>query len=146
MNQRLPALVLACALLAGCSAVGDIRDESGTMSSSKKSSGGTGSSGGLLEDVNLWPFGSSGKERSRVPANATEYRCESGKSFYLRPLADGAMWLIAPDREIRLPRLPGAEAGRYGVARVVLEVRGDAADLTDPPALFAGCKKPGGKS
>jgi hypothetical protein len=53
----------------------------------------------------------------------------------------GAVWLIAPDREIRLEKLAGAEAGRYGVDKVVLEISGENATLLDPPTQFAGCKR-----
>lgn len=91
--------------------------------------------------VNLWPFGEPATaELSRKPANATEYRCDEGKVFYVRSLDAGAVWLIAPDREIRLDKLPGE--GRYGVGRVALELSGQAATLTDPPGPpFTGCKK-----
>jgi hypothetical protein len=88
----------------------------------------------------LWPFGEpSGNERDRKPANATEYRCDGGKLFYVRNLDANSVWLIAPDREIRLEKL--AE-GRWGVGRVVLEVTGAGATLTDPPTQFTGCKRP----
>jgi membrane-bound inhibitor of C-type lysozyme len=91
--------------------------------------------------VSLWPFGGSGggTELSRAPKNATEYRCDGGRSFWVRNLEDGAVWLIAPDREIRLAR--AAAAGRYSAGRVVLELSGDEASLADPPASFSGCKR-----
>jgi len=90
----------------------------------------------------LWPFGEGGgTELSRKPANAAEYRCESGKGFFVRDLDAGAVWLIAPDREIRLDKLPGAETGRYGAGKVVLEISGQNAALLDPPTQFAGCKR-----
>ena len=89
--------------------------------------------------VSLWPFGASEtSENSRKPANATEYRCDGAKTFYVRSLDGGAVWLIAPDREIRLDKQAD---GRYGVGRVLLEISGDGATLTDPPAVFAGCKR-----
>lgn len=92
--------------------------------------------------INLWPFGSSeSTEISRKPANATEYVCEGNKRFYVRSLDAGAVWLIAPDREIRLEKLAGAEGTRYGVGRIVLELSAQSATLTDPPAQFAGCKR-----
>jgi hypothetical protein len=81
-----------------------------------------------------------GQERDRRPANATEYRCDGNRRFYVRSLDAGALWLIAPDREIRLEKL--AE-GRWGVGRVVLEMSGNDAQLTDPPATFTGCKRAG---
>jgi len=90
----------------------------------------------------LWPFGEGGAtELSRKPADATEYRCEGGKSFFVRDLDAGALWLIAPDREIRLDKLPGAQTARYGVGKVVLEISGPNATLLDPPTQFAGCKR-----
>jgi hypothetical protein len=90
----------------------------------------------------LWPFGEGGAtEVSRKPANAAEYQCDGNRRFYVRNMEGGAVWLIAPDREIRLEKLAGD--GRYGVGRVVLEISGAAATLIDPPgAPFTGCKKP----
>jgi len=99
--------------------------------------------GGCSSDSvsSLWPFGDSDTpEASRKPANATEYRCDGGKGFYVRSLDAGAVWLIAPDREIRLDKLPD---GRYGVGRVALEIDADRAQLSDPPALFSNCKRAG---
>ena len=93
------------------------------------------------EGFRLWPFGEGGAtEVARKPANSTEYACESNRRFYLRNIEGGALWLIAPDREIRLDKLPGE--GRYGAGRVLLEISGQAATLADPPAAqFTGCKK-----
>ena len=64
--------------------------------------------------VNLWPFGSDTvQERSRTPANATEYQCAAGKRFYVRTLEGGtAVWLILPEREVRLERL-GPDCARW---------------------------------
>ena len=94
--------------------------------------------------ASLWPFGErANSELSRRPANATEYRCDAGKVFYVRNLDGGAVWLIAPDREIRLDKLAGAESGRYGVDKVQLELHGEGASLLDPPAQFAGCRRAG---
>ncbi len=91
---------------------------------------------------NLWPFGErESTEQSRKPANATEYRCEGGKGFFVRPLDDGAVWLIAPDREIRLAKIEGAQGTSYGVGRVLLEISAQSATLFDPPASFTGCKR-----
>lgn len=89
----------------------------------------------------LWPFGEGGaSEVNRKPANAAEYQCDGNRRFYVRTIDAGAVWLIAPDREIRLDKLPGE--GRYGVGRVALELSGQAATLTDPPGPpFTGCKK-----
>ena len=91
--------------------------------------------------VKLWPFAEGGPtETAQVPANSTEYRCEGGRRFFVRQAGANSVWLIAPDREIRLERI-GAEGTRYGVGRVQLDLAGDDATLTDPPANFAGCKR-----
>ena len=87
----------------------------------------------------LWPFGSKDTELSRAPANATEYKCDGGKSFWVRNLPDNAVWLIAPDREIRLEKQAGESS--YGVGKVLLELSGEGATLYDPPATYAGCKR-----
>lgn len=104
----LPALALTAALLGGCSA------------------------------SSLWPFGSSDTELSRAPVNATEYKCDGNKTFWVRTLPDNAVWLIAPDREIRLEKRSGET---YGVGKVLLELSGESATLYDPPATYAGCKR-----
>jgi hypothetical protein len=104
-----PLLALAVSLLAGC--------------------------GG----VSLWPFGGDAAERSRTPANATEYRCDGGKAFWVRNLEGGDVWLIAPDREIRLAKRESGSGWASG--RILLEINGDNASLLDPPASFSGCKR-----
>ena len=92
--------------------------------------------------INLWPFSEPGStEVSRKPANATEYRCEGGKVFYVRNLDAGAVWLIAPDREIRLEKTAGATDTVYGAGKVRLEIAAQSATLLDPPAQFLGCKQ-----
>ena len=97
--------------------------------------------------ISLWPFGEPGStELSRKPANATEYKCESGKVFYVRDLDAGAVWLIAPDREIRLEKLAGSEGMVYGVGKLRLEITAQNATLLDPPAQFLGCKRADARS
>ena len=96
---------------------------------------------------NVWPFAERGAtEQSRKPSNSTEYRCEGGKLFYVRNLDAGAVWLIAPDREIRLEKLAGAAGTVYGVGKVRLEITAQGATLFDPPAQFLGCKQFEGKN
>lgn len=80
------------------------------------------------------------QETDRKPANATEYRCDGNRVFYVRQIDGGAVWLIAPDRQIRLEKITD---GRWGVGRVVLETSGTEARLVDPPAQFTGCKRAG---
>jgi hypothetical protein len=99
--------------------------------------------GGCGSTVSVWPFGTSGPaESSREPANATEYRCDGGKRFFVRPMEDGAAWLIAPDRQIRLARTGGPDSNRFSAGRVTLEIEGQTARLADPPTEFTGCRVP----
>jgi len=97
--------------------------------------------------ISVWPFGESGsKEISRKPADATEYRCVGGKAFYVRNLDGNAVWLIAPDREIRLEKPAGAAGMTYAAGKVRLEINAGDATLVDPPAQFVGCKRADAKS
>jgi membrane-bound inhibitor of C-type lysozyme len=89
---------------------------------------------------NLWPFGGSGDKyvgRDRTPPNSTAYQCTSGKRFYVRKLEDGAVWLILPDREVRLAR---DSDSRYSNGITVLEFSGSEASLSEGPAASNGCK------
>lgn len=96
--------------------------------------------------VNLWPFGSdTAPERSRAPANATEYQCDAGKRFYVRYLdGGGSAWVILPEREFRLDKVAAASGTRYSNGSATLEVNGNEAALADAPAIsFIGCKGAG---
>ena len=100
-------------------------------------------------DMNLKkynPFsGDPVQERSRTPANATEYQCAAGKRFSVRILEGGAaVWLILPEREVRLEKL-GAGAGmRYSNGIAVLELNGSDASLSDgAAATYSACKTGG---
>ena len=97
--------------------------------------------------VNLWPCRSdTAPERSRAPANATEYQCDAGKRFHVRYLdGGGAAWVILPEREFRLDKVAAASGTRYSNGSATLEVNGNEAALADPPAIsFTGCKGAGG--
>lgn len=98
-------------------------------------------------DMNLRkyvPFGGDAyQERSRIPANATEYQCAGGKRLYVRTLdAGGAVWLILAERELRLDRIGSSQ--RYGKGNTVLELNGSEATLADGgPATYTACKTGG---
>lgn len=96
--------------------------------------------------VKVWPFGGDTaiQERSRSPANATEYLCAGGKRIYLRRLDGGdAVWLILPERELRLDRV-GSDGTRYGKGAMVLQLAENAATLTDgSTSPVTGCKTGG---
>jgi membrane-bound inhibitor of C-type lysozyme len=92
-------------------------------------------------NVNLWPFGGEGaQDRPIKPANSTEYQCNNGKRFYVRNLENGAaVWLIYPDRQVRLDKV--GSGARYSNGIAMLEIIGNEATLTDGPAIsYAGCK------
>ena len=91
---------------------------------------------GSMDVGSLWPFGASDEEKDRRPANAVEYRCGDGKRFYVRTLEGGAVWLMLPDRDVRLEKLPD---GRYGVGRGTLDLGASEATLTDPPNTSPNC-------
>ncbi|MCM2290143.1 MAG: MliC family protein [Sulfuritalea sp.] len=98
-------------------------------------------------DINVkkyLPFGgdSTIQERPRTPANAVEYQCAGNKRFFLRTLEGGAaVWLILPERELRLDRLGAGEGTRYSKGNTVLELGGAEATLTDGATpSFTGCK------
>lgn len=100
-----------------------------------------GGCGGL----NVWPFGSEPlQERSRIPANAVEYRCPGGQRFYVRWLDGGeAAWVILSDREVRLDKTAGA-ATRYSNGITSLDVEAGNARLSDRSSTLDGCKTASG--
>lgn len=98
-------------------------------------------------NVNLWPFGGEDRpERSRVPANATAYQCDGGRTLYVRMLENGgAAWVILPDREIRLERTGSAAATNYAFRATLLELRGaEAVLLEGSKPVLTGCKAAAG--
>lgn len=98
-------------------------------------------------NVNVWPFGGEKvQDRSRPPANATEFQCQGGKRFHVRYLDNGsAAWVILPEREFRLDKTAAESGTRYGNGIAVLDINGSEASLADSSATsFANCKAAGG--
>ena len=98
-----------------------------------------------MPSVNLWPFGDTKPaERTRTPANATEYRCDGGKGFYLRTLEAGtAVWLIYPDRQVRLEKQTTGSGTRYTNGVATLRLEEGVASLSDGPVIsYNNCKVP----
>ena len=97
-------------------------------------------------DINVkkyLPFtGDAVQERSRTPANATEYQCAAGKRIYVRTLEGGAaVWLILPERELRLDRLAPDNSTRYGKGNVSLELIGNTLAIKDGNTIpYLDCK------
>lgn len=100
-------------------------------------------------DMNLKkyiPFtGDASPERSRTPANATEYQCAGGKRLYVRMLDGGeAVWLILAEREVRLERIGSSQ--RYSKGNTILSLNGSDATLADGSAApYSACKTGGGE-
>lgn len=93
--------------------------------------------------VNIWPLSDSKPASSpRIPENATQFRCEGGKSFYLRYLDSGkSAWVIYPDRQVRLDKLANDAGGGYSNGIATLKFAGAEASLTDGPGIsYRGCK------
>jgi membrane-bound inhibitor of C-type lysozyme len=93
----------------------------------------------------LWPFGggAAGAERGRVPANSTEFRCDGGKTFYVRYLDDGAAWVIFPDREVRLNKADSGSGRRFTNGIATLDIDGASASLADREGTaFVNCRIP----
>ena len=118
--QPAPRPVLVCALLAAVL--------------------GSAGCGGASDALTGGLFGVKELDRSRPPANATQYACEGGKSFYLR-LQEDAAWVILPEREFRLDKVAGGAGTRYSNRAASLDLGPNGATLVDAPDLsFTGCK------
>ena len=92
------------------------------------------------------PFaGDATPERSRTPSNFTEYQCAAGKRFSVRALEGGAaVWLILPEREVRLDKLGAGTEMRYSNGIAVLDINGNEATLKDgATASWSACKAGG---
>lgn len=97
--------------------------------------------------VKVWPFEDDNKPATatRKPENATEYRCEGGKIFYVRYLDAGkSAWVILPDRQVRLDKVAGDSDNRYSNGIATLRIEGADASLADGPSVsYSACKTPG---
>lgn len=93
---------------------------------------------GLTE--RLWSSGP--RELSRLPAGASEYRCDADRSLVVRLEGDQAAWIFLPDRGFRLDAVAGAGGARYSNGRSSLSVKGDALFLEDGSTLtHANCRR-----
>ncbi len=90
--------------------------------------------------IKLNPFSSESGERSRDPANATEYVCEGKGRFFVRMLNNGNdAWLIYPDHEVNLPKT-GTD-NRYSSGAITLVINGAETTLNDGEKIaYTSCK------
>ena len=62
--------------------------------------------------IDMWPFSAREQERPVAPRDATEYRCEGERRFYVRYMNETqAAWVILPEREFRLVNFRRASIG-----------------------------------
>lgn len=94
-----------------------------------------------ISNMKIPSWSGSPAERSRTPANATEYQCAGGNRFYVRLVDNGASaWLIYPDREVALSKATGG-ATRYSNGVAILDITGAEATLNDGPGIaYIACK------
>jgi hypothetical protein len=80
------------------------------------------------------------EERLVIPQGATAYRCNAGKSFFIRSMDEGrAVWVMLIEREFRL-EAPAAGATRFTNGRTALNLNGDQASLEEGSVTtYAGC-------
>ena len=91
-------------------------------------------------EVKVWPFNDDKSAgHASGPANATEYKCEGGKRFFVRFADKGATaWLIYPDREVSLAKSPTGTSYTNGIA--VLDINGTEASLKEGDNIvYSGC-------
>ncbi len=89
------------------------------------------------------------EERLVIPQGATAYRCNAGKSFFIRSMDEGrAVWVMLIEREFRL-EAPAAGATRFTNGRTALNLNGDQASLEEGSVTtYAACVRyqPGAKT
>ena len=80
------------------------------------------------------------EERLVIPQGATAYRCNAGKSFFIRSMDEGrAVWVMLIEREFRL-EAPAAGATRFTNGRTALNLNGDQASLEEGSVTtYASC-------
>jgi len=100
---------------------------------------------GACSNINQYnPFSEDKPTEAYRPANATEYQCDGNKRFFVRRLTkENAVWLIYPEREVRLESTSEGSQ-RYSNGIAVLEIDGGNANLTDGSTInYLGCKSIG---
>ena len=77
-----------------------------------------------------------------TPAGAKGYACEGGKRLLVRFESDGkSVWVIYPDRQLRLDRVTSASGEEWSRAGTTLSVKDGAATLIEGTAVqVTNCK------
>lgn len=92
----------------------------------------------VLAGCGLW---SGPQEQSRVPRDATVYKCDGNKQLVVRYLDGGkSAMVILPEREFRLDQVPAASGARYSNGRTTLSTQDKEAYVDDGNnRLFTNC-------
>jgi membrane-bound inhibitor of C-type lysozyme len=92
--------------------------------------------------LNWW---SGPAEQSRIPRDATIYKCDDAKQLPVRFEKDGkSAMIILTEREFRLDQVPAASGARYSNGRTTLNTKGNEASLEEGnKTLYANCKSAG---
>ena len=92
--------------------------------------------------LNWW---SGPAEQSRIPRDATVYKCDDAKQLAVRFEKDGkSAMIILPEREFRLDQIQAASGARYSNGRTTLNTNGSDASLEEGnKTLYANCKSGG---
>jgi len=91
----------------------------------------------------LWPFGGGAEDPNRVPPGTTEYSCAGSKRLLVRYAPDGkSAWVIYPDREFRLDRVPSGSGEQFSNGVSTLTAKDDEVLLDSEGARqFTDCKR-----
>src|SRR5262245_42794707 len=87
-------------------------------------------------------FGTSERKIPSTPPGAKAYACEDKKRLFVRYAeGDKSAWVIYPDREFRLDRVPSASGEQFTNGNTTLALKeGEALLQEGSQVLFAGCK------
>lgn len=79
-----------------------------------------------------------------APSPTTIYHCAGGKKLHVRYREDGSQaWVILPDRELMLNRIPSQVSSRYSNGVAILDAKdSDATLATGTAVAYTECKVP----
>lgn len=94
-----------------------------------------------IDSLNPWR-GATEQTRT-VPADATEYACDSGKRLVVRYLTGpNAAMIVFRERSFRLDPAPSASGARYTNGSTTLQSQGDQVSLEEEGAVtYSNCRR-----
>lgn len=81
-------------------------------------------------------FGNMGSIFTSKPTNTGEYVCEGGKRVTMRNIEGDGVWLVLPERQLRLERKGEA---RYVAGNTELTITENKLNIEDPPTRYTAC-------